>query len=316
MKCNYKSFSVALTTRCNANCVMCWRRKKWGAGQDMTAATYAALKRFLEDCEPKSLIFISTGEPTLFYGIEDFLMFCAYKHLRVLMYSNAQKAPQGLEKAFSQGLDISFGFSIDGGTNEIVSRIQRGCTLDKMLATIDSILEMPKTQTPLIDINFIANASNIHSLDQLVNKLPNNAIHSIVISPMKYFKIMDDAALKNDVDSYSSMDLNGYYRMVASLCDQKGIKLKPFSPNDGFYDYASVCKDRARMLVIDVNGDILPCVGTEKFRIGNVANMSLEEVNQSLAIQTIDDGLKSGNLAQCCADCSLSLRNRFTEYYE
>ncbi len=311
----YESVSVALTTQCNANCIMCWRRKILGVGYDMTESCYRATKKFISAFRKGSLVFLSTGEPTLSSHIGDFLLFCAEHEYRVLLYSNAQVEPRNLEGALRKGLKITFGFSVDGGTNSVLSRIQKGCILDNTLATISVIARLKKLYKCAIDINYIINAENVHSIRDLLDKLPDGVIRHIFISPMKYFQSLEDPKLRECILRYREMDLSLFWKEISQMCEKKGIILRVFGVNEGCCDFTKVCLSRNKMLVIDVDGNILPCVGTEKYFVGNVKTDSLLNLVGKHQVQDLFKALANQTPLKCCNACSLSLKNQGQEYY-
>ncbi len=311
-----KIVSVALTTRCNANCVMCWRRAKEKYDADMNIDAYNALLTSLLQLPKETKIFISTGEPTIAPFLADFLMFCARNEFKVILYSNAQKVPKGLSEALQCGLKITFGFSIDGGTEDSLQSIQRGCTLKRALETIKEIRNMSQTiNRPKIDINFIANITNIGTLSTLVDTLSSFDIDTIVVSQMKYFPIVNNERLKRECNEYANTDYSALFEDVKVQAASYGINFKTHKDSIIPEDYSCVCLERNSMAIVTVAGDVLLCPGAEKVILGNLRNRTLVELWNSQTRMRVIDALNRKEPLACCKDCALSLRNVDKEYY-
>lgn len=308
--------SIALTTKCNANCVMCWRRHIDNYGMDMTTDTYSSLIASLTELPPKTKIFISTGEPTVSSLLGDFLSFCAEKNFIVILYSNAQLVPEKLDLFLAKGGSIILGLSIDGGTEDIVSQIQRGCSLQKMLNSIACIRKMPFSgPRPEIEVNFIANSTNITTLLQLVEVLDANSVNKIQVSPMKYFPIVNSPKLQQEINIYKQTDYTELFSMVQKIASAKGIQLKIYPANPAPVYFPERCLKRSAMAVITVNGDLFPCGGTENYILGNIKDESLVSLWNGVRKKELVQALQCNNPLKCCAACSLSTEN-YTTYYK
>ncbi len=213
---------IGITDKCNANCIMCWR-------------TGIVDKNFsdIEDTVLDKLKNALVGATDIgWWGDGEF--FC-YSDMDKL-FSLIKKYPKASHKFSTNGKlmskyapqlsECNIGeiiISIDGVTEETLSRIRVGCHLQNI---IDGVTDLYKAFDnkdrirPTILFSFIAMRSNIHELPDLVRLAGSLQVPVVFVQRLK---VNQDTLLPEVLDEIEERE---YFNKAKKIGNEIGVTLK------------------------------------------------------------------------------------------
>ena len=171
------SLSINLTRRCNLKCLMCSQHRK-GDGPPPELAYYRPdqeleIGQWIDILDQaarfKPQLYVTGGEPTLYYGFKEFIAAAKARKLVVHLQTNGTRLADLAEFLVEQGIDQAT-VSLDGpeevhnrirGVAEVYQRTARG------VAALVEARKKAGKPGPLIAINCVITPDNLELIDRM-----------------------------------------------------------------------------------------------------------------------------------------------------
>ncbi len=222
---------IGITDRCNASCIICWRQKAQPPFLDMADAVLDRLQCVIN--VDNAVDFVG------WWGDGEFFSYGRLDQLLEFMASTAKTqhsfSTNGIQLAsYAERLArIDFAeihISIDGATEETLSRIRRGVKLSDItdgVAALYSEFDAVNKRRPAVMFTFTSMVSNICELPDLVVLAAELEIPVIHVNPL--------SVLHSDLESESlsvvapGLELR-YYTEAKLRAEELGVDLRHCSP--------------------------------------------------------------------------------------
>ena len=300
-----KSLFIHITRRCNLHCSHCYVSAT-DSHTDLDAATIISSIDTLVEQGGDGLT-ISGGEPLLHPDIIEILSY-ASKRLTVRLLTNGSLIDRKMA-SFLAELGIFIQISLDGSTASIHDAIRGDGSYNRVIEAIQLLHaqgagERLNLCTTLMERNAndwqqmiaLAENKNIPLLRFLhLRKVgrAGNHLGARQLSPSEYQKF---------IAHINQMQFQSNHK-VELTCGMSGLLLKmpeSFKTDD-------IWCPVGRMLVIDTNGNVYPCVlmMRDQFFLGNIFSQSLKDISQSKQIVEICQLLSNRRfIIQKCQACT------------
>ncbi len=273
------SISIEPTASCNLHCPEC----PSGTGQ-LTRfkgnIDFDLYKKIIDETAPylMNLILYFQGEPFLNKEIFNLIEYASIKKKIFTITStnghfiNSETAPKIIES----GLDKII-FSMDGTTQEIYEQYRKGGDFEKVKSAVKDLVyfkKQMKSQTPLIELQFIVFRFNEHQIADFKKLGANLCVDKTVLKSAQIYEFEKNQNL---------IPLNAEYSRYKK--DKQGkyvIKNK----------LKNHCKRLWESAVVTNTGEVLPCCFDKdaEHSFGNLTAMSFSHINNN------EESLKFRNL--------------------
>ncbi len=154
---------VEVTTRCNANCIMCPHDRSTREPTSMSAAVFETIVRRAVEAPVSRINLNHLGEPLLDPGLPDKIELATANGLWVQLNTNAAELTRemagGLLRAGVDHIAISF----SGGSRETYEAVHRGLSFDRTLHNIDQLLALrERVGRAFVSVTFVRQPTNAH----------------------------------------------------------------------------------------------------------------------------------------------------------
>ena len=300
-----KSLFIHITRRCNLHCPHCYVSAT-DSKPDLDSDAIIALIDTLVEQGGDGLT-ISGGEPLLHPDIKNILSY-ASKKLTVRLLTNGSLIDKKMA-AFLAELGIFVQISLDGATASIHDAI-RG---DGSYQCVIQAIQWLQAQGAGDRLNLCTTlmASNANDWQQMIALAENlnipllRFLHLRNVGRAKNHpgaRPLAPSAYKNFIAHVNQMQFNSHHK-VELTCGMSGLLLKmpeAFKADD-------IWCPVGRMMVIDTNGNVYPCVlmMRDQFFLGNIFSQSLNEISQSRQMLEICQLLSNRRfIIQKCLACT------------
>lgn len=300
-----KSLFIHITKRCNLHCPHCYAVKT-KSNEEMPTSSIIALIDTLIEQDGDSLT-ISGGEPLLHPEIKSILSH-ASKKLSVRLLTNGTLINRKMA-IFLAEHKIYVQISLDGATPLIHDAIRGEGTYERVIKAIQLLQDagagdrlnlcttlMEKNANDWQELIAFAENKNIPLLRFLHLREIGRAGNNPSARPLT------SAAYENFIAHLNQMQFNRNQK-VELTCGMSGLLLKmpePFKKDD-------IWCPVGRMMVIDTNGNVYPCVlmMRDQFFLGNIFSQSLLDISQSKKMHDICQLLSNRRyIIQKCKGCT------------
>lgn len=142
-------FDVELTTRCNANCVMCPRSRTPDSG-DMTADTFRqVVQRAVEYAAVDSFVLCGLGEPLMHDQVVEFVRTAAQAGLEPSIVTNGSLLDRAVSEALLEAGVRNVNLSLGGFTRKTYQTVHPGLDRDQVYRNGLTFLELAKGKATL-----------------------------------------------------------------------------------------------------------------------------------------------------------------------
>lgn len=262
---------VVLTKACNLACVFC---KDYETPEGARMVSLEKLERTAHVLFPtaRSLNICSGGEPYLHTGLIDVLRLGKRYGLNIWLLSNGTVFNRKrVETILNENLVDQHGFSVDGFLPETVESIRLNSKLSVILNTIKTLISMRDElgrRNPRITIRYALMHKNINELPDAVKMWGDIGVDVLECGYL---------GLANDIDPnellyYHQPQTESIFEKARSIATRYP-KLKLNLPNliKNNENTPTDCTFPWRFVMIDVNGQVLPCYRSfEAFRLPSV----------------------------------------------
>jgi radical SAM protein with 4Fe4S-binding SPASM domain len=270
-----------ITNRCNLSCVHCYIACP--INRDLPASLILrVIDEMPDQCEGVTL---SGGEPLLHPEIMTILEACGHR-VKLQLLTNGILIDRDWAKLLAQTV-AAVQVSVDGSTSSIHDAIRGRGTFDKVMRAIGNLQEAGLAEHLTLSATIMK--QNVEDLPRIIAMAEKLGVPSVRFLPLRksgrareqWDRIGSELKVEHSEDFYRYVFAlpRSKQNSVKISCGLSGFLLKV--PGDDFRDefWCSVGKK----LVVDVRGDIYPCVLMmgEEFRLGNAFEQSLVEVIQA-----------------------------------
>ncbi|RLF66317.1 MAG: tungsten cofactor oxidoreductase radical SAM maturase [Thermoplasmata archaeon] len=308
---------IELTTRCNLNCEMCFKRYWKDSEGDMDERTFFKILDDLSEFPNVDVVvFGGIGEPFMHPRIMEFIQEVKSRGYRLAITTNGTFISEDLAlKIIDAGVDTLY-FSVDTipGRETILGHVEFERTIEA-IRTLQELKQRLKSKRPLIGIEFVITTDNYKIIPEAMDYFRELGVDSLILSniiPMSEDhadKIVYDEEHSHDVEKVLSdprvLKNTHYYRVL----------LPNFRPHVERH-----CRFvESGATVIRHDGEVCPCyrlshnyveyiMGRRKevimYSFGNVMERSLREIWTSKEYSLFRYKVLTG-LYPSCIDCKL-----------
>ncbi len=273
---------IELSNKCNLKCKNCARNINI-KGVSRSEQSLEQIKNITEQCRKLNVPTIALGlddEPTMHTQFYDIVRLLNGSCIDLWVYTNGLNLSKEMAEFFVEQQVERLLVSIDAATAETYNEVRGGNfqLLEENINRFLEIRESQKSKLPFLRLSFVKMQENIAEIPLFIKKWENKA----------------DIIDFQDLIDYTHVD------------DPQPIEYEPF-----------VCTHPSLKLVIDYEGNILPCCGfyCRHHKIGNIADMTLEEAWNSPKIKNLRASFHNGKVYPTCQNCygNLSFRNNLAE---
>ncbi|MEA3466842.1 MAG: radical SAM protein [Thermodesulfobacteriota bacterium] len=297
---------IEVTTHCNAACLYCPHtsaRERWHNG-------HFPLRLFhdlLPSLSHTNLVFLQGwGEPLLHPDFFEMMRLCKKQQKMVGFTTNGLLLnKENIHRIVDLQMDI-VGVSFAGTTSSTHNRIRKGTDFDIVVAALEYLRRIKverKTTKPAVHLAYIMLASNFDELSRITRLAKKVGAGQVVASNLTLIQkpqLFQEALFNNP------QLLNEYSRTLAGIKKEAADNDILFAYHDPVVNDAScVCPENVcRVCVINVAGEVGPCVFTNPILSGNSDNAADKEVSsifkdQLIPLETFSFGnIKNTGLAK------------------
>ena len=290
---------LELTSRCNLLCTACYRSGPLRSYMD-TASTMSVddISRVLDAYRPNEVrgFALSGGENLLH---PDFLEIVQMIRRRfptqeIQLFTNGivlAKDRELLDALCAAPID-TIQFSLHGASQETVSALQPGLSLQDSLDTMTYVAEKSDI---LVSVNFVVQESNIDEMKAFLDVVAATPIKLVLLTPMN---LAGHSETPVDYEAlWQRVGLREKWAAAATHAAELGLSLTKLQDLCG-------CTDPVDVLTAD--GSMLLCWGNylvKKYAVGNVLVDSPEEIRARPEFKRLQKALKAGHKPAMCSAC-------------
>lgn len=264
---------LVVTKACNFACVFC---KDYVTPDGSPRVSLANVRTVAEQLFPyaRRLNICSGGEPYLHPRLEDILRLAKRYGLVTWVLSNGSIMNEIRTRTMvSEDLIDEHGFSIDGYYPETVQAIRIHADVGGIIRNIEMLQRIKREENktrPKIIIRYALMRTNIEELPLAVKRWGEMGIDEIQAA---YVSLAND--MDKDLSLFYHQDLLEEYfnkaREAAEEYPALKVRLPDLIKEDRQIQTPQMCKAPWSFVMIDANGDVLPCYRAfEALRLGNL----------------------------------------------
>jgi len=300
-----KSLFIHITKRCNLHCPHCYIAASVSQN-DLPSQSIISLIDTLVEQGGDGLT-ISGGEPLCHPEIKNIISH-ASKNLSVRLLTNGTLIDEKMADFLAQK-NIFVQISLDGATASIHDAIRGKGSYDRV---IESIHMLQKANAgDRLNLCTTLMEKNAHDWQHMISLAENKNIPLLRFLHLReigragnnpFARPLTASAYENFIDHINQMQFHSNQK-VELTCGMSGLLLKmpePFKTDD-------IWCPVGRMMVIDTNGDVYPCVlmMRDQHVLGNIFSQSLLEISQSQKMHDICQLLSDRRyIIPKCLECS------------
>jgi len=304
-KSSLKSLFIHITRRCNLHCPHCYISAN-DKQKDLSEATIISLIDTLVK-EGGDGLTISGGEPLLHPEIQNILSY-ASKQLTVRLLTNGSLIDKKMARFLAEK-EIYVQISLDGSTSSIHDAIRGEGSYEQVINAIQLLQAQGAGEK--LNLCTTLMQSNMNDWQNMITLAENKKIPLLRFLHLREVGRASDhpgarpltaSAYEAFIAHVNQMQLN-HNQKVELTCGMSGLLLKMPESFKGDDIWCPV----GRMMVIDSNGDVYPCVlmMREKYYLGNIFSQSLKSISQSRQMIEICQLLSNRRfIIQKCLACS------------
>ncbi len=272
---------IEVTTHCNATCLYCphtLAKEKWHNG-------HFPLRLFhdlLPSLSHTNLVFLQGwGEPLLHPDFFEIVRLCKKQQKMVGFTTNGLLLnKENIHTIVDLQIDI-LGVSFAGTTSSTHNRIRKGTDFDTVVAALEYLQRIKAERNitkPAVHLAYIMLASNFDELSRITRLAKKVGAGQVVASNLT---LIQDQQLSQEALFNNPQRLNEYSRTLAQIKKEAADNDILFAYHDPVVNEAScVCPENVcRVCVINVAGEVGPCVFTNPILSGNSNSAPDKEVS-------------------------------------
>lgn len=315
----FNEIYISLTNKCNLNCIYCFNKDERNKAQQDKNYKALSLKDYsdviiqFKKLKGERVVFTG-GEPTLY---ENFAELCKFASEHGLLVSFITNGLNLIECNFDEIFPYvtSVGISIDSLVQSELDSlwgVKDSKLAEKILNVLDKIDKWSEANTPInVTIMPISCALNHNSLKFTIDLISKKLSHCYLSWQItKYDKIDKDNIdnlLNIDEEKYRESIRNGLSAIADLSNPKEKLKVERAAYSRSGRARPSIVPKLytcAPSFYIDTQGNISPCQGLDKIKIGNIKNMSLTEAFESEEFSQVHRIICKNDIDEC-KECEL-----------
>lgn len=292
---------IEVTTRCNLVCLQCPRQGDFGhlidTNKDMPKEDF--IKIFHKFPYLERIDFSGLGDSLLYPWIFEILEYIRRKnsYLNIFLSTNSTvlQDENKVKQILTSGINI-LQISWNGARAETVKKLQGITNFEKILNQV-KLMVKNKRRGLSIYLNFVLMQENYQELVEYVKLAEFLGIERISVNRRNYSAFTDQEIETESF--YSSRGLLAQIEEARKEALQRKIKFT-------FY-LDSKCSSLWETVVINVDGEIMPCYGKGiipgLFSLGNILVQDYSEIARSSILKSLRKGVATGQKPPLCRNC-------------
>ena len=296
---------LEVTTHCNAACLYCphtLTRERWQNGH----FPLTLFHDLLPSLSHTNMVFLQGwGEPLLHPDFFEMVRLCKKQQKMVGFTTNGLLInKENIHTIVDLQMDI-LGVSFAGTTSSTHNRIRKGTDFDSVVAALEYLQHIKakkKTPKPAVHLAYIMLSSNFDELSQITRLAKKVDAEQVVASNLT---LIQDPQLFQEALFNNPQRLNEYCRTLAGIQEEAADNDILFAYHDPIINEDScICPENVcRSCLINVAGEVVPCVFTNPILSGNPDNIESKKVSsifkdQQIPLETFSFGnIKNTSLA-------------------
>ena len=303
-----KVIRIEPSSACNLNCIHCPTGTINMHRGLMTEGIFTTIlnniKPYLSKIEV--VVLYHGGEPLLNQNFEKMVL-----ELKRITKAKIKTVTNGMllntkriEGIINAGLD-EIEISLDGLDPEENNYIRKGCDFDKVSKNVHLLIEMKRIKKSKLPVIHISTTQFLEKKDQKFQ------MENLMTCTPQY--LLEE--FKNEIQTQKIGSIKSTYAMrwPDIKIDYEIIDEIIVTDRDAIdYNY---CDHVMNTLTIRHNGDVVPCCYdlTSKLVMGNIKNMSLDQIWNSSKYQALRNGIYEMKFGDLCNNCNV-VKNREKVY--
>lgn len=291
---------LELTSRCNTSCRACYRsgplRELMDTTRTMSLEEVAKVLASYGQNEVSSFE-LSGGEnllhPDCLAIVE--MIRKKFPHQEIVLNTNGillTKDPQLLDAVCNSPLDRVL-FSLHGATQETVSVLQPGVSVDKTLEAMRYVAEHSRFK---LSVNYVIQEENLGEMLPFLDLIATTPVKTVLMTPMNYSGHRDVQPLDYN-ELWRTWGLKEKWNAASEHAAELGLQFARFRNLCG-------CPDDVDVLTAD--GSMLLCWGNylvKKYAVGNVLTERPEDIRNRPEFVEFRKARNQTPLPAVCAAC-------------
>lgn len=311
-----------ITSKCSENCKHCYldKNKVQSFSLDDSIKIIEMIEELSFSYDNNCTIGITGGDPLVNNSIYDIIKMCHDKGFQVNIKGNPNLITDEIAKLLVKSGITSYQLSIDG-TRSTHDNIRSSGSFDRTIKAINIMTEYGIK----VGVKYTVSKTNMNDFFEVMDIAHDNKVYyidfaryipimkedwSIVPSPYDYrnFLISVLDKFQNMLKRGTKLRLNFRDYLWYALFDELNLIPNEFKDSEKFIAGCSMGLTNHPLLVINYDGEVLPCAKMKKFSLGNVYKDSLISIvnnTSSRYLKQLDSYIKcrNCNLVSLCRGC-------------
>lgn len=304
---NLKYLTLKLTNKCNLKCIMCGQVYSSNR-MSKDEISIDNIFKILDEAKNIKHVYLFGGEPLLYRKIEKLLEKLASSNISVQITTNGTLIEKYAARIVSNGV-LRVEISVDSYDRNNLCRIRGRDIYDNILAGIRRLNEEKKKQQkkyPFISINFVILPYNFKELENFVQHVKSNMVgvdHVFFQYPMLTHE--EQGVLQSKINEeefgvsceswkwfanrnqmFTDDEISYVFKELKKLEDCAGVEFKKVESEEELFkmfrgeivDRGNNCECPFTALTILPNGDAVFCPDFPDIRLGNINEMTVDEI--------------------------------------
>ncbi|WFO75438.1 tungsten cofactor oxidoreductase radical SAM maturase [Desulfurococcaceae archaeon MEX13E-LK6-19] len=254
-----KELMIEVTTRCNYNCIYCFRRKLSEPYRDMEINLYKKIINDAAKAGVNKIVFSGWGEPLVHPRIIEMLTIAKDNGFKVLLNTNGSLLESFAEEIVELGID-ELVVSIDA-PEETYSALRLGGTLDNVTNALSRIKKLKReknTLYPNVKLQFTITRRNYRRLPDMIEYAKIVGSSHIIVSNI----IPLTADIDESMACYNDKECIDYVSKVTHLAARESLNIgiTIVMPNMSYIVERKCPFINRQALYIRADGLVSPCI--------------------------------------------------------
>jgi radical SAM protein with 4Fe4S-binding SPASM domain len=292
------SMDIEPTTRCNLKCKMCQLTTWTKPRRDLKLEEFKSILNQVPSLGKIKLQ--GMGEPLLNPQFAEMVKFATDRKIRVSSTSNGMLLTREIARDIVDARLTSLNFSFDGGCAETFCNIRHGADFDRILANIQTIVEVRgRSRTPIVRLWMVAMHSNIREVNQVIDIARKLSVDGLTLQPSLNYYAKSDLASKLSGERLEMAEVFDIITGARSYATEKGVDFAVAA-------YPVGCRSPWGEAYISVEGYVVPCchIGDpDTINFGNINEEKFAVIWNNEKYRDFRRALSDGPVPEACRGC-------------
>lgn len=256
-----RELMIEVTTRCNFNCIHCFRNMMNEEFRDMDERLF---KKTIDEAYEEGvewIVFSGWGEPLIHPRIIDFIKYVKNYNFNILLNTNGYLLLKYVEELYRESID-KIVISLDSIRDDVYRRIRVGGDLNRIREALSKLKDLKikdSSRIPEVNIHFTLNRLNVSDLPGLAEFAYRYGVSKVVLSNM----IPLDPRQEDKLSCYNWSECEKVIREASQIFIKYGLEhgIEFSLPNFSISYSERACPFISRnALFIRNDGKVSPCI--------------------------------------------------------